>query len=255
MSSNSIACPFCGAETRHASRGDRRGAMAILNHGYYCFECGEKGPLSALPKSVKFDYIIREPGKPKPYPPEHEVLAVWSHCSNVNSDGIEYLKQRTGMEELRLNAKLFGSLPDNFYETGWLKGWRKSQRTLIFPLYDSAFTVKSVLARSLGNAKVKSLSPAGYTRKGLFLWNGVPPGPVVIIAEGEIDVVSWDQAHPDKCVFGYFSGSYGDWVEQLKWCDVVLALDHDDAGNAYCDEIMGGLDRTCRVIRWTPQTS
>ncbi len=148
---------------------------------------------------------------------------------------------------------------------------------LIVPLFDARGVMRSLLARSIDpTANPKSLAPSGYQRGGLLMvdplalhllrtgarpeWWPDTEELRIVIAEGEIDwlicATQWsDGAACAPATFGIVSGS---WTPEIAaripdGSTVVIATDHDPAGEKYAAQIVATLaERNVSVERWQP---
>jgi DNA primase len=147
--------------------------------------------------------------------------------------------------------------------------WAETGHRLVFPLYDAGGTHRSVLARAIVPTPRKS--SAKGRRSGLVLANGRarkmlrghPLQPAsdgerrIIIAEGEIDWLTW-VAQGGETVIGIWSGS---WTPELAarlpdGAVLVVRVHGDDAGRKYAQEILDSVrDRVTRgamAVRFAP---
>ena len=145
----------------------------------------------------------------------------------------------------------------------------KAIRRLVFPLYDANGVHRSVLARAVMSTPPNSLSES--LRSGLVLANdrargilcGNPLKPAndgerrIIIAEGEIDWLTW-VAQGGETVIGIWSGS---WTPELAarlpdGAVLVVRVHGDDAGVRYAQDILNSVrDRVKRgalALRFAP---
>jgi predicted P-loop ATPase len=206
------------------------------------------------------------------YPASQDVTAVWSDALVVDVDPsvIDALAARgiDAMEVARLGlAKLLaGDAELPAWARVGRRSWAHSGHRLLLELVDADGEVRSVLARSLdAAARPKSVAPTGHQRAGLALANAparallagdrVAAGTVVVIAEGEVDHLSWCLAH-DMPVISIVSGSWTDaWAARLiaSGTSIVIATDLDDAGDKYARQIIDSLCAAVdagRVSRW-----
>lgn len=301
-------CPICNASTRHPSRGDRRGAIGLRRDGagWRCHQCDLSGDaldlVSVVLAGARFPELhatarnevltwcerfvggahntrpqqVETPPPPQPeYPPDSELLGLWSSSSAVDCDQqvTEYLSSRgidaTSVADRDLARVLPGShLPD------WARTWPDAHR-IVVPLYDEFGRLRSVLARSIDRSSTrKSLAPSGFARSGLvmadgfgrmLLNSGTRPDwwPIdvdlrVVVSEGEIDFLCWatqatgtDEHGP--AVYGIVSGSWNGAIASRipDQTVVVVATDCDEAGDRYASRIVTTFSgRNVRLERW-----
>jgi len=123
----------------------------------------------------------------------------------------------------------------------WATNWISAKRHLNFALYDKRLKIRSVLARTVAFDTVpKSLSPKGFQRKGLFMYQ--PGDPTVwVITEGEIDFMALSLFCPQKpSIIGMFAGGLDretfDYIVPMG-ADVIVATDWDEQGEKYFRQI------------------
>jgi hypothetical protein len=121
-------------------------------------------------------------------------------------------------------------------------------------MFDSNGELRSLVARrtqeGLGR---KSLPPQGFARRGLLMADGLGQKllrgaigglrPVTVIAEGEMDFLSWalgaDDGNAPHATLGIVSGA---WTDEAAGrippgSRVVIATHHDEGGNKYASAI------------------
>jgi hypothetical protein len=231
------------------------------------------------------------PAEPVNYPPEAEVRTFYDRCVAVDCDpGVSaYLKGRNLKPGLVADFELARALPADMAELPWWASkrdevterrvpWTASGHRLIVPLYDERGLMRSVLARAIVPTAIKSYAPAGFTRSRLVMacpfgrwllatgvlpewWRNEQQALRIVIAEGEVDFLTcatqWsDAAEHAPATLGIVSGS---------WCDaiaarvppevtVVIATDHDDAGEKYAAAIARSLAKSNVTLkRWEPR--
>ena len=152
-----FGCPGCAAERRHASRGDRRGALGVRHDGtgFRCMECDISGDAIDLVALVLRGKRFRELGTvardevrqwcgnftgaevspadasasaappPVQYPPEGEVRNFWECCLPVDTDSAvsEYLASRKVWPKLVTAFDLARVLPVDQVLPGWASRW------------------------------------------------------------------------------------------------------------------------------------
>ena len=202
------------------------------------------------------------------YPPRHEVVDLWNTAAvapAVGSAPWRYLVGR-GIADpsILFDASLCLALPASSDVPSWARiggrPWVESGHRLLVPLYDAAGWLRSMVARDItGEAKAKSVVPAGHTARGLVMAN-IPAQNMldlhddttapVVITEGEIDFLTACWKWPKYPVFGVRSGSWeashGERVPRGR--RVVIRTDHDTAGDAYAERIAKTLQH-CVVER------
>jgi hypothetical protein len=181
-------CPLCGAEKRHSSRGDRRGAIGIRRDdmGWRCFECDASGDAvdfaAAVLRGKRYRDLsdgaraeVREwcmryvglvegvPMSPLPraprtivpapgYPPESEVLAFYNDaCIPLDQDpeAMAYARHR-GIDVGRaVDRNLVRVLPAGAAVPPWATSWGRRGYRLIAPVHDVRGVMRSVLGRSV----------------------------------------------------------------------------------------------------------
>lgn len=225
--------------------------------------------------------IVASPPRPEPqYPRRDDVARVWDESLVADVDGgvIERLAAR-GLDARTVAASKLARLialdaPLPNWAGSSAGTWAESRHLLVFELVDHAGERRSLLARTVEPAATgqKSLSPRGHRARHLFLANtqarellrsqsraDAAEAAPVIIAEGEMDLLSWDAAH-DGPVIAIRSGSWSaPLAERLAACGrpIVIATDLDAAGEQYAAEIERGLlavDPACPIERWPHPT-
>lgn len=300
-------CPACGAPTRHTKSCDRRGAIGVTGDGmgWRCFQCDATGDaidfvsfaltgasyqntpsrdevrdwLASVAPVPPHRPMVRAPQRPR-YPPTSDVAAFWKASRPLYGDAAEYLMGRKVDVDLVRDADLARSLSGDAPQ--WCRGphgpWGRTGHRLVVPLFDATGVIRSVLARRVVDGDgPKSLAPAGYSRTGLVLADGlarqvleagtVPPWfdddtelEKIVIAEGEIDFLLWatapsvltDSGH-GPAVFGIVAGS---WTPDISkripvGARVTVATDLDDDGDKYAEMIAATLRNRNEVQRWT----
>jgi hypothetical protein len=233
------------------------------------------------------------PAEPVNYPPEAEVRTFYELCVSVDCDaGVSaYLKGRNIKPGRVEDFNLGRALPADMADLPWWAGkrdeensdvrvsWPASGHRLIVPLYDERGLMRSVLARSIAQgAEIKSYAPAGFTRSRLVMacpfgrwllatgvmpewWNNERQSLRIVIAEGEIDFLTcatqWsDAAEHAPATLGIVSGSWCDGIAARvpPEVTVVIATDHDDAGEKYAAAIAKSLaNSNVTLKRWEPR--
>lgn len=205
VSADTCPCPACGAERRHAGRGDRRGAVGIPRarpSTWHCFACDAAGDsvdfvayrlhtrrfreLDAGQKAAVRDWFgglgvtttrPRMQAEPPPnYPPADEVAALWASCMPV-TDAAQvagYLAFRGIPAHGVAHLDLARALPSGADVPPWAhlgeRTWGQSMHRLIVPLWDARGSLRSLLARSIERQPfLKSAGASGYARAGLVM--------------------------------------------------------------------------------------
>lgn len=285
-------CPACGAERRHPSRRDKRGAVGVARSapaGWRCHACDESGDtlhFVALAKcGAKLGELDRDASRtvrewcqrllgldggapvyvpsladapvPLTLPPEEEIAALWAACVPLPEDDEAYrwLRDVRRLDPDRVfRARLARALPVGVELPAWAgfassgRSWAEAGYRLIFPVYDASGAMRSLIARRTRTAKrgPHSVAPAGYARgglvlgceRGLALLRGEGRGAsTLVIAEGEMDFIAWATARgaASRACWGIFSGSLtAELLERIPdGTRVLLATDHDEAGEGY----------------------
>jgi len=232
--------------------------------------------------TMKRDARPKSKPKPAPAPPRYpdraELFRVWWASKRVHRQRRtrDWLASR-GINAEAIGPELARALPRYLAEEAeplpeWAGPWRR-RHALLIPLRDVRGNMVSLKARDVtGEARVKELNPKGFTSTGLVYANdvaarmlaGLPslkPGAALAIAEGGPDflatcaeVAGFDDLAP-WAVIG-IPGS-GSWSSELAaripdGLRVVVATDHDEAGNDYAREVTRDLAARCDVRR-TPR--
>lgn len=227
------------------------------------------------------------PAAPAQYPPEAEVRDFYDRCLPVDdsADVAGYLRSRNLSPGIVANFDLARALPVDFNalprwasqradETGPRVPWTASGHRLIVPLFDAAGTMRSVLARAIRPAAIKSFAPAGHTRAGLVMacpfgrwllatgqwpeWWSLEHELRVVVTEGEADFLGWatrwsDAAEYAPATLAVVSGS---WTSEIasRLADqttVLVATDNDKAGDRYAQTIVDTFaGRPVALERW-----
>jgi hypothetical protein len=149
-------CPVCGAECRHATRRDRRGALGVRHDGtgFRCMDCDLSGDSIDLVALVlrgkryrelgtaardevrewcsRFTGVEVVPGSapapataPAQYPLEAEVRNFWDCCVPVDTDSAvgEYLTRRKVWPKLVTCFDLARALPEDKAAPAWASRW------------------------------------------------------------------------------------------------------------------------------------
>ncbi len=225
------------------------------------------------------------PDAPLEYPTD-DALALWGACVDVKDDAevLRYLAApraeggRGIVNAASLPTHIARALPLDV-RPAWTMHrpdpaapaatWAETGHRLVLPLYDASGAHRSVLARAIAPTPRKS--SAKGRRSGLVLANGRACGVLrgkplpltvdgerrVIIAEGEIDWLTW-VARGGEAVLGVTSGS---WTPELvarlpDGAVLVVRVHGDDAGVQYAQKILDSVrDRVKRgalALRFAP---
>jgi len=195
-------------------------------------------------------------------------MALFAKCSPVDSDpaGVAWVERRLGGASLP--PGVVGILPEGASVPDWAtfrgSSWSDLGYRLLFPLVDSEGAIRSVRARHPDEAPdgtPKTLPPAGRGLGGLVLacptsraWlrGGWSRHARVVVAEGEPAWLAWVSAGVPA--FGIFSGAWqqGHADKIPRGRTVIVATDHNDAGDRYAANIEETTRGHCHVIRWSP---
>ena len=148
--------------------------------------------------------------------------------------------------------------------------WTDSHHRILVPLYDHQGVMRSVIARRAeqrANDPLKSTSPAKCSRTGLvmacpyalrMLGGRARPHRVAVV-EGEVDLLAAVAAISDAdedapAVLGMFGGGWSAEVAARipDGATVIVATDHDAAGERYATEIARSIvpPGRVRLVRW-----
>lgn len=158
-----VGCPRCGADRRHPSRGDRRGALGVRadGRGFRCMQCDLSGDAITLvawveggaewarlsptgkdkvrqwcehytgTESIAFDARDRAPAAPATYPPAAEVQALIEQCRQVDMDAgvAAYLRGRCIDPGAVADRQLAWALPVDAEPPAWAtRRWDAAER-------------------------------------------------------------------------------------------------------------------------------
>jgi hypothetical protein len=157
------------------------------------------------------------------------------------------------------------------------RSWLDTGHQLIVPCFDERGSVRSMLARNIRDGAPKSVSPSGFSRRGLIMADGLARQLLttathpawfgeherrVVIAEGEIDFLLVATAAGDSdeyahATFGIFAGSFTAEIATRipDHSTLVLATDHDETGERYAftiEQLLRDTGKPVCIERWNP---
>lgn len=250
-------CPCCHAPKRHQRSHDKRGALGFTpnRNGFRCFVCDASGTGRTLARLADNDNAARDvPAAPPPEPPRYlpagEAEAFWGRCLPVAFDD----QVSAWLAGLRIDtSSCVRALPSGTLPT-WAGGgvtWARTGHRAVFALYDHNGVMRSLLARAVVPADVKSLGAAQYQRKGLVMacpvgvaalrgqWRGR-----VVVVEGEKKLaISTHLSRGRWASIGTGSGMWSvDVAKRLARAgEVCVYSDCDPAGERYAQTIYASL--------------
>lgn len=262
-------CPACKEPKR-----DRRGAVGVTRggDGWLCHVCGAKGDgldflafalAGARLREVADKAAIREfcagsgwavaISAPAPPPtPVADVSEFWRSCVPVPSTDSFVISRRWGVvpPDLARFTPVSGPWPE----------WWPAGRARVWRLVTRGYTADGDARNIHGRAVVdpgempKTLWATGIGAAGLLFWNGVMAhrADLVIIAEGLTDWLTLALWAVDRriAVYGGTSGGFSALARLEIVSDVVIAVDEDSAGDAYCSTILSHVGhRRCSRVR------
>lgn len=210
------------------------------------------------------------------YPPEAEVLDVWSRASAAAdaSDVAAWLRGRGLNVGAVTDYGLCRQLP-----AGCLPPWARIRNqpwsgagyVMVFPTFDGCGQLRSLRAGRLDDGSPKRVAPRGYSTAGLVMADALAasllskrgegtwwqrPCLRVLITEGEPDFLTWASAPSDAdedapAVFGLVSGS---WTPEMgaaipPTSKVIIRTHLDLAGHRYAGEVAATLAYGIEVVR------
>lgn len=228
----------------------------------------------------------------KPPPPQEEVLGLLRCCRPISRDGVVrgWVEQRLGRKiaDAVDGRGIIGALQHTVVPTwAWMgnpaRPWPELEYRAIFPLYDRLGAIRSVRARRVVPGDGPSaVPPRGHGCASLVMANRLAREVLehgrapawwdaasrfqLVIAEGETDFLAWSAAallndFPDapSAVIGIYSGSWSDIGDGSMIAerfpdrtDVLIATDHDPAGERYAKKIARSFIGRARIRRWFP---
>jgi DNA primase len=253
-----------------------------------CFACGGGGDVFALVGQVhqvdNFPRVLeiaadmagiqldnKKPRRPTPRPVFKPRPPVYPDASEINdmyygamdprqdSDAVKWMDTKN-ISKSRAGAYC-GVIPHGYDLPSWAKfataddqpeyNWIKSGHRMVFPMYDSDGTIRTLRARCLHPGKLKNVNPLGYNCGGLAfacetghaLLRNDYAGKLtaVVFVEGESDFLNAISRRIDSgiAIFGIYSGGWS--VEHCKKIPdgtrLVFLTDRDTAGNKYKQDI------------------
>ena len=147
------------------------------------------------------------------------------------------------------------------------ESWGGTGHRAIVPAWDAggqAVGVRARLVRSTSSAP-KTLPPAGYGCGGLVLacplgvamLRGEAAVSRVVICEGEPAWLAWVAASPATAPWAVFGVGSGWWSQAHAdrvpaGARVLVATDHDEAGQRYAEQVTRTLHGRAEISRWSP---
>lgn len=234
-----------------------------------------------------------------PYPELAEVKALWQSLARPDEERVvaDYLRSRA-LDPTRIaDRRLAGAVNIRTRLAPWARigsrSWLASGHRIVALAFDCRGVARSMIARRISREDPKSIAPKERRRTALVLadeigkrmlkfgthpsqWPHEPqPGvpfddaaprwpadePLrVVIAEGEIDWLSWttqfgDASECPPAVLGVIQGSWGsEHAARIPdGARVTIATHHDPAGEKYASKIIETLTgRHLSVVRWNP---
>lgn len=250
-------CPF--HEDKHAS------AFLSVENVFYCSVCTPEGGWSAKTFCIElggdwsryvafptatFERRALAPRFDAPATPMFtaaEAQAIWELArararddskAQEDSEAYHYLAERSLLEAAELGS--FGVLGPGMQLPPAVRRWPELGYRVVVALHDLDGTITNLQARAIVKREKKVLFPTGSVAKGtlfacargLELLRGTFSGRrAVLYAEGLTDFLALSISSPVPVLAAPGSGvaadGVGPWVEG---CDLVLALDWDEAG-------------------------
>lgn len=216
---------------------------------------------------------LTPPAAPEPRrPPLGEVLDVWTHCRPLCDDAEAAAWARArGLDPTAIaDRDLARALPSERRTPGWarIRGatWGVSGYRIVLPLFAPTGALMSLHARNVSpTSEPKGAFPAGHAVSGLVMADdagrkllvaGELPGTLWIV-EGAPDFLigatEWgDAADPWPAILGVVSGSWTPAIAARvpEGATVVVAVDHDEAGERYAARIAETLRGHVELRRW-----
>ncbi|NUP96414.1 MAG: AAA family ATPase [Planctomycetaceae bacterium] len=228
------------------------------------------GPISNKRVKLPPNTVHASAKTPAPVFPPEKMRALWiaSHAeaaagaiAPVHQPVLDFIAGRK--LEPALKAGLLGLVPEAAAKQCDLESWFRSGHRLVAPLHDRAGEVVAIQARSVVNAKLKTLFPPGSKIKGTVFAtpkalerfaNDEHADGVVIVGEGLTDFLALGglAEWPVVAMPGseYVKSGVSEWAENAT---VLLAVDNDAAGEKAVlptaqQAVLHGAARVLRVI-------
>lgn len=284
-----LSCPACGESTRGGQDKRLPVSSSPAGH-WRCWRCDARGDLVDLVSYVvaggrytgqaqvrgwftggEVEHLPPPASTPRApvaptYPPRVEVEALLRQASRLGapeaSPAREWLSGRLGRVPRLAARYLIDDQPLPRWARRQGRSWVDLGYRFVVPTWDEHGQVRSVRARRVDESLPgpKALPPSGYSSGGLVLASTVAVkmlrGEVrpdrVIVSEGEPAWAAWQVADPAAAVFGIGSGwwTQGHARSIPDGAEVLLATDHDPAGNRYADHVRETLAGRCKITRW-----
>jgi hypothetical protein len=210
---------------------------------------------------------VPQPAPERDYPPQAEVLEVWSVAHPCESaPAARALLESRAIDPVAATARgLLRCLPPGCALPDWAKSqnvpWSNSGYRLIARVVDHMGTVRSLRAWQVdGLEGPKRKPPCGHKAAGLVLANraaakmlaGKAQPKTVLVVEGEPDWATWaTRADESIAVIGVGSGSWTkDFAGRIPKSSQVIVRTHcDPAGEKYASGIIDSIGERCAVWR------
>jgi hypothetical protein len=212
-------------------------------------------------KTIARPEPIVEPEPPR-YPPAREIGDIWAACVRADSDDevASYLRARVSapIDPVAVSDRdLARVVPAELELPPNIRYWHATGHRLIFPLFDAAGQMRSLVARRVRHGDSPKTYPfTGFDKRRLLMadglarqllaagqqpaWWGTTPAIELYVCEGEIDyltaVLGWsDAAEHAPGALGIESGSWSQAIADRipDGSVLVIATDSDQAGDKY----------------------
>lgn len=228
--------------------------------------------------------LVKAEPAPLAYPPEDEVAALLgaSRPASADPEVAGWLASRLGdAADGEVLDRLVVALPSDVAGPAWARfgrrPWGQAGYRAIVPLFDATGRARSVRARRVRPAPPpregarplpKALPPVDFETAGLVMADPVArlllqtgalpawwrPGRrfLVVVTEGEPAFLAWSAARQGNgAVFGVMSGAWSPLVASRipAEAEVLIATDHDPAGDRYASAVAGSLSGRVRAVR------
>jgi len=266
--------------------GDRRPPVTLYSSGRWkCYACGAAGDVIDMIShavsggSYKGQPAVKEwlvqggvvridikdvPIRELHYAPIDQVRELWC-CSTVGTPEVSaWLESRLGVDAAASVRPLVRQMPLRGTLPGWARAkggdWRQAGYLGLLPMWDHLGVMRGLRARQVMNRPGhKSAGAAGCRGQGLvlacpmalrMLQGGRPPEHGLVITEGEPAYLGW-AARRREAVIGIGSGW---WTLEFAarvpvGTRVLLAVDHDTAGERYADHVALTLSGRANITR------